>query len=136
MELVQQLSKKIKTEAYVWMGVAGLQVLIGLINVFSGFSEDGLSNLISGIFTLAVAAANFITSRKDLKYSSEILEKPVGIVENFKPIKGLIITLVYNVVVGGVVGIVGCIFGFITRSFVLNNEQTFLALEAEAKATV
>lgn len=140
MKLTQQLSGKIKTEAYVWIGVAVIQVILGLFNVITGIAlfdeyEDGTSQLISGFLIWLVAVVNFINSGKDLKYSKEIMENPVGIVEKYKPIKSVVITLVYNLLVGGLIGVVGSIFGFITRSFVVNNEKDFLAIEEEHKAT-
>ena len=41
-----------------------------------------------------------------------------------------IITLAYNLVVGGVIGVVGSVYYFIAlRGFVMENKEAFLALE-------
>lgn len=138
--LLTELSSKIKLEAYIWLGVAVAQVIIGLINIFTGFSlnadyEDGSTNIVSGFIILAVAVSNFLTFRKDMEYSEEILQKPIGIVEKFKPVNALVITLVYNLILGGLIGVVGSIFGFLTRNFVITNEAALLEIEANQTAT-
>lgn len=130
------LASKIKMEAYAWIGVAVIQVIIGIYNISVGldlnsWGLDGSTNIIAGIVVMAVAAMNGYTSYKDINYSKEIFNNPVGIVAKYKPINSVIITLVYNLVLGGVIGVVGSIFGFITRNYVIVNEQEFLALETE-----
>ena len=61
-----------------------------------------------------------------MNYSKEIIQNPVGIVDKFKPITGPIIVLVYNLIFGGVIGVVGSIYYFIAiRNFILTNESSF-----------
>ena len=79
---------------------------------------------------LIVAAVNFYVCSRDFKYSKEVLDHPVGIVKKYRPLAGLVINLVYNLIVGGIIGAVGSVFWFITRSFVMNNEKEFEAIEA------
>lgn len=126
--LLQTLSQKVKTEAIIWVIIASLQAVIGviaLVNVLDG--ETSLSGL---AWLLAVSVLNFVVASKDFKYSREVLTNPVGIVAKFQPVGGLIITLIYNLLFGGMIGVVGTVFGFVTRSYVMNNMQWFLQIEA------
>ncbi len=133
--LLQELSKKIQLEAFVWLGVAALQLIIGFYNLAIGFTlnatwgEDGTTNIITGVVVIVVAVVNALNAKKDLEYSKKVLTSPAGIVAKYKPVNELVITLVYNLVLGGLVGVVGSVFGFLTRKYVLDNEPAFLALE-------
>lgn len=134
--IVKQLSGKIKTEAIIWIIVASLQVIIGLLNIISGidlynYYEDGLVNIITGFFVLFVAIVNYVNSSRDFKYSREILTNPIGIVAKFSPIGPYIGNLFYNLIFGGIIGVAGSIFGFITRNFVVSNQQAFRAIETD-----
>ena len=47
-----------------------------------------------------------------------------------KPLTGPIITLIYNLLIGGVIGVAGSIYYFAAvRGYVMENEQAFLELE-------
>lgn len=132
--LISKLSGKIKTEAIVWIVIACLQVIIGIFNIITGielfdYYEDGTLNLISGFFVLLVAAVNFTTAFRNMKYANEIFTKPVGIVKKYSPVGGVVATLIYNVIFGGIIGVVGSIFGFVTRNFVMSNRQAFTDIE-------
>lgn len=132
--LISKLSGKIKTEAIVWIVIACLQVIIGIFNIITGielfdYYEDGTLNLISGFFVLLVAAVNFTTAFRNMKYANEIFTKPVGIVKKYSPVGSVVATLIYNVIFGGIIGVVGSIFGFVTRNFVMSNRQAFTDIE-------
>lgn len=135
-DVVSKLSSKIKIEAYIWLGVAAVQVLIGLGSVIIGLINliewgEGLSNIFSGVLVWVIAVLNVKTALGDLKYSKDILIKPVGIIQKYEPVKSLIITLVYNVIVGGFVGVAGSVFGFIVRDFVMKNKDAFKKAESD-----
>lgn len=67
-----------------------------------------------------------------MRYSKTLLENPNGIVAKFEPITAPIITLVYNLVIGGVIGVVGSIYYFVAiRNYVMENKQFFASLDAE-----
>ena len=140
-ELVLQLSKKLRVEAIVWCVVAAIQVLVGFTLINEGSQLDTLGSAFGianagaersgmGVIILIVAAVNFYVCSRDFKYSKEVLDHPVGIVKKYRPLAGLVINLVYNLIVGGIIGAVGSVFWFITRSFVMNNEKEFEAIEA------
>ena len=124
------------TNGIVWIIIASLQIIIGLYNLISGlalssYRADGTTYIISGIFVLVVAALNFVNASKDIKYSKEILSRPVGIVAKFDPIGGYIGNLVYNILFGGIVDVAGSIFALTIRNFVLTNRAYFNSLEAQ-----
>ena len=67
-----------------------------------------------------------------MQYSKTVNEKPAGIMAKFEPLVGPIITLVYNLVFGGVIGVAGSIYYFAAiRSFVMENKVFFASLDTE-----
>ena len=114
-DLVNTLSSRLRLNAILWFIVAGIQIIIGVCGVY---------------FTLIVGVLNIISAINDLKSSRRILENQNGIVRAYEPITGAIITLVYNAVVGGVVGVAGSIYYLVAvRGFVLKNKKCFLDME-------
>lgn len=110
-DLVQKLSEKVKINAIIWLVIGILQVLAG---IFGGW------------FILIVGVLNIIYSVQDMDYSKALPENPTGIVQKFEPLTGPIVTLVYNLIFGGIVGAVGSIYYFVSiRSFVMENKTSF-----------
>ncbi len=108
-QLVRTLSERVKTESIIWIIIGALQLLSGVFFII------GILNIISGI--------------NDLKYSKEILENPSGIVERYTPLTMPIITFAYNLIFGGIVGVIGSVYYFVAiRSFVMENKDQFEAL--------
>ena len=115
--LLNTLSQRVKTNGIIWLVIGILQVLCGIF--------------LNWVF-LIVGVLNIISSVQDMNYSKELLEKPVGIVAKFEPIVGPIITLIYNLVIGGVIGVVGSIYYFVAiRNYVMENKQFFESLDIE-----
>ena len=115
--LLTQLSERLKTNAIIWLVIGILQILGG---IFINW------------FLLIVGVLNIIASVQDMQYSKTLLEKPSGIIAKFEPLTGPIITLVYNLVIGGVIGVVGSIYYFFAiRNYVMENKQFFASLDAE-----
>lgn len=119
--LLTKLSERIKTNGIIWIVIAAIQIIIGLCGAW---------------FTLIVGALNIISAIKDINYSKAVLVNPNGIVRNYEPLASPIITLVYNLIIGGVIGVVGSIYYFVAlRSFVMENKNAFLAMENPAAHT-
>lgn len=127
--IVAQLVTKIQTEAKIWKIVAIVQVVIGALTIILNLINGMVESALYGALILIVAFLNFKGSKKDLAYAEEIKSKPVGIVKKYEPLKELIAAIIYNVFVGGVVGVVACVFGFMTRKFVMDNKQSFIDIE-------
>ena len=114
--LLNTLSQRLNTNGIIWLVIGILQILGGL--VFNWF-------------LLIVGVLNIISSTQDMKYSKAMLENPSGIVAKFEPLTGPIITLVYNLLIGGVIGVVGSAYYFFAiRNYVMENKQTFAEFDA------
>lgn len=114
--LLRTLYEKIRLEAYIWLAIGIAQIFIGIYYPY----------------VWAVAAWNIFISINDLQYSKTIFQTQNGIVARFEPITTLIIALVWNLLMGGIVGVIGCIFSFMTREFVMSNKAAFLDMEYTA----
>ena len=115
--LLNTLSQRLNTNGVIWLVIGILQILGG---IFINW------------FLLIVGVLNIISSVQDIQYSKTLLEKPSGIVAKFEQITGPIITLIYNLVIGGVIGVVGSIYYFFAiRNFVMENKQFFASFDGE-----
>lgn len=113
--LLNALSQRLNTNGIIWLVIGILQILGG---IFINW------------FLLIVGVLNIISSVQDMQYSKTLLERPTGIVAKFEPVTGPIITLVYNLVIGGVIGVVGSIYYFLAiRNYVMENKQFFASLD-------
>ena len=120
---VEILSEKIKISAIIWSVIAGLQIMIGLINFTVLFDAS------SGLILWGIAALNIFAAYKDYKYSKEVKYRPVGIVAQYQPITSYIITLIYNLIFGGVIGVAGSIYDLTVRNYVMTNVGVFNDIE-------
>lgn len=117
-ELLQQLSERVKTNGVIWLVVAAIQILCG---VFFNW------------YLLVVGVLNVVTAIQDLSYSKTVLTTPAGIVKRFEPLAGPIVTLIYNLIFGGLIGVAGSIY-YLTaiRSFVMERREAFQRFEPAA----
>ena len=119
-DIVTTIAQRFNTNGIVWIVVAVLQIIIGLSGSW---------------FTLIVGALNMFSAVQDINYSKTLAANPVGIVEKVKPLTSAIISLIYNLVIGGIIGVAGSIYYLIAvRGFVLKNEQAFLKIENQYKS--
>ena len=115
--LLTKLSQRLNTNGIIWLIIGVLQILGG---VFFNW------------FLLIVGVLNIISSVQDMQYSKTLLEKPNGIVAKFEPVIGPIITLIYNLVIGGIIGVIGSIYYFVAiRNYVMENKQFFASFDVE-----
>lgn len=115
-DLISKLAEKVKTNAIIWMVIGILQVLAGVLGQW---------------FVLIVGVLNIVSSVQDMNYSKTLPENPTGIIQKFEPLTGPIITLCYNLIFGGIVGVVGSIYYFVgIRSFVMENKDFFADQDA------
>ena len=113
--LLNTLSQRLTTGAIIWIVIGALQIMAGL------FWEWWLA---------IVGVLNIVSSIKDMNYAKKIFADQKDIVKNFESVVEPIITLVYNLVIGGVVGVVGSIYYFVAiRGYVMENKEAFLAME-------
>ena len=116
------LSQKNQTNAIIWISVGIIQILASLYTItYFGF--------FSGIWTLAVGIINIFSGYQDFNYSKELLKRPVAIISRYESMTPIIISLAYNLILGGLIGIVGAIYAMTIRSFVLSNRDIFVQAE-------
>lgn len=116
--LLLKLSERLQINGIIWIIIAVIQILIGVLGAW---------------FTLLVGVLNIVSAVKDLSYSKTVLENPSGIVGTFEPVTSPIITLAYNLLIGGVIGVVGSVYYFIAlRGFVMENKDAFRSIEKSA----
>ena len=109
--LVNTLAQRVNTNGIIWLVIGILQVLGGLL------LHWGL---------LIVGVLNVVSSVQDMQYSKTLPDNPVGIVEKFEPVTGPVITLIYNLIFGGIIGVIGSIYYFVQiREFVMQNKAAF-----------
>ena len=108
-EKLKVLSERIKINAIIWL-------IIGIVQCCSVvFSIVGILNIISAL--------------KGLKHSKPVFHYRVGLVNAYKPIVSPIITLLYNLIFGGVIGVAGSIYYFVAiRGYIMENSEYFNAL--------
>ena len=115
--LINTLAQRLNTNGIIWL-------VIGILQTIGGIFINW--------FLLIVGVLNIISAVQDMKYSKILAENPNGIVAKFEPLTGPIITLVYNLVIGGVIGVVGSIYYFVAiRNYVMENKQFFASFDAQ-----
>ena len=115
--VISQLSSYEKTSGIVWIIIAVIQLIIGIY--FWWILIMGVWNIFAGI------------SR--INTSNSIMKTPVGVYESFnKSLASIIIFMILNICIGGIVGVVGCIFDFVARNYAVNNGDLLLSAEAKA----
>ena len=108
-EKLKTLSERIKLNGIIWIVVGALQVCSFVCVIV------GVLNIISGI--------------RDLNTSKTVFERRVGLVQAYTPIVSPVITLIYNVIFGGLIGIAGSLFYFLgIREYVMENKDYFNTL--------
>ena len=128
-QFADKLATKEQTSGIIWTVIAVIQVIIGICGAW---------------FTLIVAAINAVAAYGSFQKAKKVRNPYPGMVAEYeKQLTSLIISLVYNAIFGGVVGVAGNIYDLITRNYVLTNRAVFESAgeenaekaEAEARAT-
>ena len=115
--IVNTIAQRYQINGIIWIVIAVIQLLLG----------------ISGVWTaLVVGVLNLVSAVQDVNYSKNLPAAPIGIVDKVTPLTGTIITLAYNLVIGGVIGVAGSIYYLVAiRGYVLENREAFLEIERQ-----
>lgn len=114
-DIVKTLSDRLQISGIIWIIIGAIQIIIGLCGT---------------IIPIIVGVLNIISAVNDLKNSKRILTDPTGIVAAYEPITMPIVVLAYNLLVGGVIGVIGSIYHLLCiREHVVKNKDKFLELE-------
>ena len=115
--IINTITQRIKTNAIIWFAISAIQIILGITLNW---------------FLLIVGVLNLISAIQDLDYSKNLPNNPVGIVTKMKPVGMAIVVLIYNLVIGGIIGVIGSIYYLVAvRGYVLENEQGFLEIESQ-----
>ena len=113
--LVIKFSERVRTNAIIWIVIGALQILLGIYVQW---------------VLLIIGAVNLVTAIMDFNYSKNVLRDPRGIVDRVKGLAVSIIVLIYNLILGGVIGAAGSVYYLVAvRGFVMENEPQFRAIE-------
>lgn len=124
-KLITQLSQKNQTNAIIWGALGVVQIIIAMCTItYYGFA--------TGIWTLVVGILNVYSGYKDFTYSKDLLKKPVAIISRYESATPIVVALIYNLIFGGIIGIVGSLYEISIRNFVLNNKTEFEQAEKVA----
>ena len=116
-QIADVLSSKEQTSGIIWAVIAGLQVIAGLLGAW---------------LVLIVAVVNGIVAYSSFQKAKKVKRPYPGMVAEYeKQQTSLIVTLVYNLIFGGIIGVAGSIYDLVTRNYVLNNRAAFEAIAAE-----
>lgn len=115
--LLNTLSQRININGIIWL-------IIGILQICLGFFINWV--------LIVIGFLNIVSSIQDMLYGQTLLENPSNIVAKFKPIVIPIITLIYNLVIGGIIGVIGSIYYFVAiRKYVMENKQFFESFDSE-----
>ena len=108
-EKLTTLADRVKINGIMWIAIGILQLctgvffLVGLWNIYAGFTN--------------------------LKVAKEMHYRRVGLVQVYEPLISPIITLLLNLFLGGVIGVIGSLYYLICiRGYVMENKEYFNTL--------
>lgn len=121
-ELLKTLCRRIKIDGRIWAVIGCLQ--IGASLSFSYFGIDWVL-VVVGVFNLLLGIYDYNLGKKWEK-------EPKDIIKATKPLAVPIIVLVYNILIGGIIGIAGSIYYLIAiRNFVIEYESYFAQFDSK-----
>ena len=116
-QCVDKLAAKEQTSGIIWMVIAILQFMIGLAGAW---------------IVLVIAILNALAAIGSFQKAKKVKQPYPGMVEEYdKQLTSFIISLVYNAVFGGVIGVAGNVFDLVTRNYVLSNRAIFERMAGE-----
>lgn len=118
--------KKATTDPAVLLDNLSNRVCInGIICLIIGVLQIFCSIFLNWVF-LIIGVINIVTGIQNIKFSRDLLNKPEYIVAKFEPMTKAIIILIYNLLIGGIIGVVGSIYYFVAiRNYVMENKTAF-----------
>lgn len=121
---VSRALKLKKREAIVWLIIACMQVVLGLI-------LSALGKLLIGSCILVVACVNCYFSIKTALYLKDIYDSPRWRIREYTSMAKLTLSLLYNLLFGGIIGLIAPIYGMFVCDFLVKNDTLFYTLDEE-----
>lgn len=139
--MVQQIASKIKNAAIFWLVWGILCAISGIITVCVGASSNsslsgqlykyyydsspGTGAIVYGSFLLIAAIVNIVYAIIHFGYAKEIFAKPAVVMRKIDSSVLYIVSIVVNVIFGGVLGIIGGVMMLNTRTLAHGNQFVF-----------
>ncbi len=93
-------------------------IIIGVLQIIFGLWLNW--------FLLVVGVLNIVSAARDISYSKTVLTDQSEVIKRIEPLVMPIITLIYNFIFGGLIGVVGSIYYLAAiREFVMKNRVFF-----------
>lgn len=109
--VIETLSQRLNVNGIIWIIIGVLQIIFGLRRNW---------------FLLVVGVLNIVSAARDISYGKKVLTDQSEVIKRIEPLATPIITLIYNILFGGLIGIVGSIYYLAAiRSFVMKNRAFF-----------
>ena len=110
-QYAEKLATKEQTSGIIWLVIAIFQFVIGIAGAW---------------FVLIIAVLNALAALGSFQKAKKVRNPYPGMVEEYeKQLIGFILSFVYNIIFGGVIGVAGNIFDLCTRNYVLTNRVIF-----------
>ena len=110
------LASRVQANAVVWLLIALYQIIVGIPLAFVGY---GVAMIACGIWNIVQCSKNFAFAKRVRACNNvDTARSIVAAIDQSKT--STIIALFVNLFLGGVLGVIGCIFWLILRSKVLD----------------
>ena len=115
-ETTNWLSRRVQANGVVWLLIALYQIIVGIVLIGLGY----------GVAMIACGVWNIVQSILDLRFSKQILrcdnmDQARAIIRSIDHSKGVTVFFLFlNLLAGGVLGVIGCIFWLALRSKALD----------------
>ena len=123
------LYEKMASAAKFWRGVSIFQ-FIGAAVYFILMLFVDFAFITNTLALAIIGALNWRASSTELEFLENIKKKPVGIIAHFESITNILVAFIYNLVFGGIIGVIGSVLDYLTRNYVINNKAAFAEIEA------
>ena len=114
-KVLNNISSKEMLSCSIW-------AIIGVIQIVGGYSLINYNDM--AIFIFLIGIYNVINSILIMIKSRMVNERAKDLIQEYeKSLTPIIISFFINVILGAIIGVVGALFDFATRNYVLNNED-------------
>lgn len=135
LQCVANIVNKLQISGIAWIIVASLQVILAFYQIIFvaeiGSYYQNNYWIINGVIVIGMGIWNLVCGIKRIQMSNSFPQRPVGIVGTFEPISGIISVLIANILLGGIIGIIGSIFDLTLRNYVMSNRVLLYNIEKE-----
>ena len=126
--IVTALTKQIRRNGRAWLIIGTLQ-LVGAVLWFGDILRRGQLWWFIPFLITVEGIKNISRGYRDLKFAGRLWHTPTGIIRRYKTSAAVAEAFIDNILVGAVIGLIGCVMLQKTRGFVLKNLTEFQQIE-------